>query len=139
MKVIALVVTGKRYPALWNTEGRRIFGVDWAPVAPLYHVKRERRRLYPVAIGSIIVDVAITMQGSPLTTPLNTNCATFRATWCSLRSENWSRCEPVFKAASCPTLSVFLNDSPPQDVRSECESAHAALGVASPNRCNTRD
>ena len=56
MKVIALVVTGKRYPALWNSEGRRIFGVDWAPVAPLYHVKRERRRLYPVAIGTIIVD-----------------------------------------------------------------------------------
>ena len=56
MKVIALVVTGKRYPALWNSEGRRIFGVHWAPVAPLYHVKRERRRLYPVAIGTIIVD-----------------------------------------------------------------------------------
>jgi hypothetical protein len=58
MKVIALVDTGKRYPALWNTEGRRIFGVDWAPVAPLYRVKRERRKLYPVAIGSIIVDGA---------------------------------------------------------------------------------
>jgi hypothetical protein len=54
MTLIELVATARRYPALWNTDGRRIFGAGWAAIAPIYHTKE--RKLYPVTIGTIIVD-----------------------------------------------------------------------------------
>ena len=54
MTEIELIATARRYPALWNTGGRRIFGAGWTPIAPIYHA--NDRRLYPVTIGSIIVD-----------------------------------------------------------------------------------
>jgi hypothetical protein len=54
MTQIKLVATARRYPALWNTDGRRIFGANWTAIAPIFRI--NDRRLYPVTIGSIIVD-----------------------------------------------------------------------------------
>jgi hypothetical protein len=57
MTKIELVATARRYPALWNTGGRRIFGAGWTAIAPIYRAKE--RKLYPVTIGSIIVDAEV--------------------------------------------------------------------------------
>jgi hypothetical protein len=57
MTQIELIATARRYPALWNTEGCRIFGPGWSALTPMYRV--NGRRLYAITIGSIIVDAEI--------------------------------------------------------------------------------